>query len=50
MSAYSCDSLMLMLHNGNWFNFHFTHEEISFLTTTNLDGLLPGLVDKYGKD
>ena len=55
-STYSVDSLLLVMQDKNWFNYHltpdtFNSEEVKkYLTTTYLDGLLPGIAAKYGKD
>ena len=41
---------MVTLFMGNWFNIYIDQSLIPGLTTTLLDGFLPGLVDKYGAD
>lgn len=48
VSQYTADSLMLTLHEAGKLQFKFDNNTIPELTTTFLDGLLPGLVDKYG--
>ena len=54
-STYSVDSLLSVLQEQNWFSFLFTPDTFGgiakgYLSTTYLDGILPGLITKYGKD
>jgi len=50
LSVASADSLMMVLHNSGKLSYYLDSDQLPELTTTLLDGLLPGLVDKYGKD
>ena len=50
MSCYSVESVYLTLFDNEWLTYTVTQEDLPFLTTTYLDKLFSGLVDKYGKD
>eukprot|EP00347_Sterkiella_histriomuscorum_P018594 403344916 len=54
VSHYSADSFLVALQDQNIFDYTITKETIpnyaQYLTTTYMDGLLPGLVAKFGRD
>lgn len=54
VSHYTADSLLLAIHDNNLFEYKLTPEGFpkyaNELTTTYLDGLLPGIINKYGLD
>lgn len=50
ISSYTADSFFKTLFDSRLLSIKLTHEMIPELTTTNLNGFLPGLVDKYGDD
>jgi hypothetical protein len=41
---------MLTLQESGWLQFYIDNNTIPILSTTLLEGLLPGLVETYGKD
>ncbi len=55
VTSYTADSLLKVLHEAGFFKGSISQADISakyssFLSTTYLDGFLPGLVNTYGKD
>ena len=48
VSDYSIDSLLLVLHEEGKIAFELTNDTIPELTTTMLEPLLPGLIERYG--
>eukprot|EP00347_Sterkiella_histriomuscorum_P018232 403346289 len=54
VSHYSADSFLVAIHDTGLFDFVLTQQKIpglsKMLNTTYLEGLLPGLVAKYGND
>eukprot|EP00347_Sterkiella_histriomuscorum_P011713 403371396 len=54
VSHYSADSVLVAIHDTGLFDYVITKEAVpgldNMLTTTYLEGLLPGLEAKYGKD
>jgi len=53
-STYSVDSILSVVQDQGWFKFTMEPSTVDsikeFLTTTYLEGILPGLVARYGKD
>eukprot|EP00347_Sterkiella_histriomuscorum_P013831 403363197 len=54
VSPYSADSILVSMHDTGLFDYVITKETVpglaNILTTNYMDGLLPGIVAKYGRD